>query len=216
MKLSIWSHFSSNNSSSFTLIGHFRSVNAARIAQEEIISLLTSLAAWYHLPENAHLRRRMGPPLPFKGEPISPIEQEYSERFSIEWGDPIDWVRHPLSVRKAVLRFDTIVLIETGFEFSSTFMGCHPISTLMARLEGDAYCDGVDVTITATAPLLRSGHETMLLHDRHKDQPITIQSGAQVTFHINSFYDLMELLEQLEKYAFTNLTYRFNDEEDAL
>ena len=154
MKVSIWQQFSSNNSSTFTVAGRFATVEQAQEAHQEITNLLTAIAKWYNLPENAAVRRKIGPPARLTGYPLTPIEDEYSKKYNIDWGDPIDWAINESRISEAVQRLDTTVLVQNGYPLRDSTMSCHPINVLLERMGARTWCEinrGIETTLTVVA-----------------------------------------------------------------
>jgi len=157
MRISIWQQFSSNNSSDFTVVGEFASSQLALTAVAEISRLLRELGEWYEQPENRAALDSIRPPRRGVNQPLTPIEIEFSQKYQIDWGQAIDWMRQSAWERDAIIAMDRFVVI-SNLSVAYSWMGCHPIDNLIERLGGKAVCDSdrdggyLVAVITATAP----------------------------------------------------------------
>lgn len=142
MKLSLWRQFSSNNSSTFTVVGEFASADDAKRAAAEIQHLLIEIAKWYEMPENRAVRRKIGPPVQLN-TPLTPIEAEYSQKYDIEWGVPIDWSINSDVAAEGVSIFNNLIFVSNDYPLRYSTMNANPIDKLIEKLGGAAWNNGV-------------------------------------------------------------------------
>jgi hypothetical protein len=128
MRVSIWQQFSSNHSSSFTVVGQFASVEEANAAAKEFRELLVQVeplleitrAAWKKAWEKAATQTKsrleqhdiVSKQFPNARELTKP-EREFSEKYNIEWDERgIDWLHgdYPLSELIKVVNSDVFVM----------------------------------------------------------------------------------------------------------
>jgi hypothetical protein len=220
MKVSIWQQFSSNNSSTFTVAGRFETAEQAQKAQREIMNLLTAIAHWYNQPENAAVRKKIGPPTGLRGYPLTPTEDEYSKKYNIDWGDPIDWVTNERGISEAVQLLDTTIFVQNGYPLRDSTMPCHPIDALLERMGAKIWCNinrGIETTLTVTAP------DTATKNDLLKELTVTSLTinnekiffgelavkDNELTFHQLSSSNLIELISYLRDKKFDIVHYEF-------
>src|SRR5688572_16759287 len=79
MKVSIWSQFSSNHSSSYTVVGEFESSEAAQHAKAILQRMLFEIVDWKTRSDTAEADHNM-------------IENGYAQKYGIKWDESIDWL----------------------------------------------------------------------------------------------------------------------------
>src|SRR5689334_1034712 len=86
MQISIWSAFSSNHSSGFTVVGVFSTPEHAQDAADILNSLLRSIFAWYQQPGTPKFGEQYG-------EAPSPPERAIAAALQITWSPAtLDWL----------------------------------------------------------------------------------------------------------------------------
>jgi len=134
MQVSIWSAFSSNHSSRFTVVGVFQSPEQAAQAAETLKGLLRPIVDWYNQPENADALEEWQHSSP---DP-SPPELAIAEQLGIPWTEvSLDWLWYEAG-HQPIKAVDNIVLIDG----SESVLGAHPADELMRRVGGQVWVDG--------------------------------------------------------------------------
>jgi len=134
MQVSIWSAFSSNHSSRFTVVGVFETPEQAQAAANKITGQLRSIVDWYHQPENADARDEW-----MDGREPSPPEFAIAEQLGIEWPElSLDWLWFDDKGHSPVKVVDNLVFID-GTESE---LGAHPADSLVRHVGGLALVDG--------------------------------------------------------------------------
>jgi hypothetical protein len=227
MKVSLWQQFSSNNSTSFTVVGKFPSVDEARHARDVVVQLLTAIGEWYLLPENDALRKKMYLPDGLMGAPLTAVESEYSQKYGIDWGQPINWVNNTEGVQDAVQIFDMLVIVENGYPLKDSFMKAHPIDALLERLGAETYTDqaGTDllVLVTAVAPDVATLNDVMQMTEpeqgiqavklKHHQLTLWFKSieyhAGEILLHGVELRRLAHVIEFLKERNFSHFRYTF-------
>jgi hypothetical protein len=156
MQVSIWSAFSSNHSSRFTVVGIFQTPEQAEQAAGVFMNLLQSVVDWYNLPENADARDELEGSEP---EPTPP-ERALAKQLAIYWGPlSLDWLWVGINDHEPVKVLDNLVFLD-GTESES---GAYPADAVIERLGGQAFVNGdkddegreitsVELNLTCVAP----------------------------------------------------------------
>jgi hypothetical protein len=154
MRLSIWQQFSSNHSSSFTVVGEFPTAEKAQQIAAELRDFLLQVHEW---------RSGVGREKDKFEEFLSPPEQIISNQYNIEWGnkEPIDWLD--------IEDFDQYVTVFENYVFVTnalidTHRGAKPMNALLTAMGAKTMADGeneprwLSVELTCVAP----DHQTAL------------------------------------------------------
>jgi hypothetical protein len=152
MRLSLWQQYSSNNSSSYVVVGAFQSPEKAQEAALEFKKLLQHL--WEHYQAHPELREDV---LSEEDHDITHIELEAMHDYHIEFDAAIEWVAREKTLDflpDAVATFENMVFVATVDE---TVTNDTPIAQFMHRLGADVkFEEALDaylrVQVTATAP----------------------------------------------------------------
>jgi hypothetical protein len=144
MRLSIWQQFSSNHSSSYTVVGEFQSSEAAQEAGDTILRILRESGKWCF--DNREECYQLNAP--------TPIEKQYGLQYGFDWKERIDWLTYG-SYEQAVSRFDRLVVVEpthvdtwqTGHQFVSLLnaMGAKVAQEVMGGIDPDKRVENVDL-----------------------------------------------------------------------
>jgi hypothetical protein len=151
MKLTLWQQFSSNHSSSFTVVGEFPTPEAAQNALSEIHRILQKIADWHRAhPGEFDDARTDGNSMAHP----TPPELELAQQYGIEWRSAIAWF-DKVSID---IHFDRYVFLTRGFGTDSVG---EPFDQVMDKLGGKGYLEGNSVgnvlygilfTLTCDAP----------------------------------------------------------------
>jgi hypothetical protein len=157
MRISIWQQWASNHSASFTVVGEFKSAEAANKAAETLRDILVTIAEWYDRPENADLRAQWWE----QGEelPPSPPEIDFGKQYGVGWNEHsiIDWVLSRSVAEAAVSVLGSHVFVSNGI-LEETWLGPKPFDALMEKLGGRVQVTGesgdarLSVAISCIAP----------------------------------------------------------------
>jgi hypothetical protein len=109
MKLSLWQQFSSNHSGAYTVVGAFATPDKAQNAHAILQRMMREIDS----------SNRQQPPDTWRP---NAIEEQYERIYSIDWHEPIDWLRpfatnafrmpFQRQIDEHVMSFDRIVFIE--------------------------------------------------------------------------------------------------------
>lgn len=142
MKLSIWQQWSSNHSAMITIVGEFKSTEAAQKASEELKGIITTISTW-NQAHHDELRTTYG------GLKPTPIEDQLAAQFDIEWEESIDWLRSfdqfmehyyehaRCQPEECIIQLDKCVFIDVPGS-SMTWQTGHHFVKLIDRLGGEA------------------------------------------------------------------------------
>ncbi len=109
MKISIWQQFSSNHSSSFTVVGEFETAEKANESANTIMAILEDIKASY-IEHKEHPRVNLPP---------TAIEKKYGEMYGFDWKERLDWVDYNLDLNNNaqyipfLSTYDRLVIIES-------------------------------------------------------------------------------------------------------
>jgi len=143
MKFTLWQQFSSNHSSSYTVVGEFQSLDAAQDAAELIRRIMQEAAKWCveHHEECYQLRAP------------TPIEKQYAVQYGFDWKERIDWLTY--SHEQAIHSVDRLVVIntrqvdtwQTGHQFANLLnaVGAKVTREVMGGVDPDKQIEGVDL-----------------------------------------------------------------------
>lgn len=149
MKLSIWQQFSSNHSTSFTVVGRFETQAEADSAAGKFREILRAIHAWRSAPGNLEEWYRQQNEDP-GASVFSPLEQAFAAQYEVKWGwAPIDWTGNNPDER--VQQFDRDVFVTTEYE---TWAPPTPIEELMVIFGGSVFTqlmEGIDLVVHLTA-----------------------------------------------------------------
>jgi hypothetical protein len=208
MKISIWQQFSSNHSSSFTVVGEFETPEAALEASEKVRAALQKIADWY--AQNPKSADDVWSHSAGLETPASPPEVEIGEQYGFEWKYAIEWMQYG-----KVTVFDRLVLVTPEERPDS---GRQPIDVLMDKLGGKGYLEaniyGDDVAVltfdlrcqTPDEPTAQEIYDTYLGFNR-RIQP----NGKHIHFYkwrFNEEPSLPELISELTKRGCSNIEYK--------
>lgn len=213
MKIRIWQQFSSNNSSSFVIVGHFETQKQAQDTATTLRDILRRMWNWYA----AHPEERET--AMYVDTPPTGAEQIVTDEYQIEFEEATDWVaveKSPDFVNDAVTSFENHVYLAI---LDETLRIAEPFVALMRKLGADIkYHDGfpseLSVNISAmtpddtTAQYIKSASEAYLTRNRGSDlintpgRPPWAQfySGQlspnleQLNTHINIYLDILHNL----------------------
>lgn len=210
MKVTIWQQFNSNNSSSFTIVGEFRSRQDAEHAATELHKIFQMLSEWHKIHE-AEMEDWWA-----SGDWIeepSLLERELGHQYGIEWKNAIDWFDN-YKIETVLDRF----LYVTYADFSPDGSG-KPVDKLMEALGGKGYLEsnvyGTPVAwilfnLTCIAP-----DETKAYYIYRKYLGINrriILNGLHLQFdrwRFDDGFDLSDLIRELKETGCTNIDYQF-------
>jgi hypothetical protein len=115
-----WEQFSSNHSSSYTVVGEFQSPEAAHAASERIRGILEEVIAWcFAHYDDCHYSTIM-----------SPVEHQYGDHYGFDWKERIDWLTYGLY--DAVTPIDRLVVIDPSH--ADTWQTGHQFVHLLAAM----------------------------------------------------------------------------------
>jgi hypothetical protein len=137
MRISIWTQFSSNHSSSFTVVGEFQSETEAKLAADELRRLVQAIADYYAAhPEVEELWNSEGtvPPTP----PEVEMAEQYQLPINHEFG--IDWIWSNMPIDEAVIQLDKAVFVTHP---GDTWYGAHPFDYILKTLGGKVMIAGM-------------------------------------------------------------------------
>lgn len=118
MKLSIWHHFSSNHSNSFTVVGTF-------ISQKDAIEAAQILREIFeHITEQN---------TDYLSDELLPAEKWYAQKYDIEWSQHLDWVFG--NPNHFVVQLDDILIVGP-MRGDATGLGAYVVDELVAKLGG--------------------------------------------------------------------------------
>ena len=147
MRISIWQQCSSNHSSSFTIVGEFKTDEDANAAYQTWYELITSVTDWWkQRDQSLHWDRKQGPSEP---------EIAFSEKYGIDWqGQAIDWFGLPDELAKVLYKVGNHVFVSVEFE---TWQPPTLAENIMVRLGGKTIKQTSEdieliVNLTCTAP----------------------------------------------------------------
>ncbi len=132
MKITIWQQFSSNNSSSFTIVGEFQSRQDAEHAATELHKIFQTLSEW-HKTHEAEMEEWWASG-DWVEEPSLP-ERELGQQYGIEWKNAIDWFNN----YKIDLVLDRFVYV-TYSDYRPDGSG-KPVDKLMGAFGGKGYLE---------------------------------------------------------------------------
>jgi hypothetical protein len=127
MRISIWRQFSSNHSSSFTVVGHFDTVEKAEQAETKLKALLEQIREFRSYDPNGEVDRF----------PTWP-EEEASQQYGIEWDESFDWVVK--NIDEHVVRFQQYVFVTTALAY--TYQFSYTLEALMSKLAEETNVHG--------------------------------------------------------------------------
>ncbi|MFN8373816.1 MAG: hypothetical protein U0694_13190 [Anaerolineae bacterium] len=102
MRLTLWPQFSSNHSSSYTVVGEFPNAQSAQQASETIQTIMREAAAWCR--EHHDECYRLTAP--------TPVELKYAEQYGIDWQERIDWMTYAVR-EQCITHTDRLVVVDT-------------------------------------------------------------------------------------------------------
>lgn len=138
MKISIWSGFSSNHSSSFTVVGEFASVLDAQVATDELRRIIQSIADWYKAHPEAEERWNSEGTSPATPPELALLEK-YGNAVSIDPNVGLDWIGSYAKAEEHVRQVDRYVILS---HLGDTWNGAHPFDQITALLGGKAMVNG--------------------------------------------------------------------------
>src|SRR5687767_9411950 len=109
MRVSIWQQFSSNHSSSFTVVGEFESVEEAQKAGGIFSDIMRRIVQSYAGEKDIE-------------NPTS-AEIEIGKQYGFEWKYLTDWLDSEIDPQKHVVVFDNFVMVSDLF--IQTYVGAH-------------------------------------------------------------------------------------------
>lgn len=207
MKISTWRQFSSNHSSSFTVVGEFANRADAERAAEEVRGILTKIEAWY-AQQDASVREK------WAGENWmynpTPPEVELAAQYGVAWQRAIDW----FSNAEIKVELDRFLFISPD---DLMHIDGYPFDQIVERLGGKGYYDGylygfptgwilVDLTCRAPDEEMARGLYVQYLGFSRRIR----RSGANLHFYRWRFDEvpmLPELVEELKSYGCTDIEY---------
>jgi len=171
MKLSIWQQFSSNNSSSYVIVGAFETPQKAHEAAEKFKALLQRIWEWYKAHPEAREVVDSG------DRELTDVEREVMHDHNIEFEEALDWVAREESLDflpDAVAVFENLVFVATVDETETKDT---PLAQYMHQLGADmkyeeAMRTGLSINVSGTAPddttaqYIKASTETYLFRDR--------------------------------------------------
>lgn len=122
MRISIWQQFSSNHSSSFTVVGKFGSTEKT-IGAEIIFKQLLKRIREYREYDARIDGNEDAPTWP---------EVEIAEQYGFKWDAGIDWVYEDADINEHVIRFEDYVFVTTAI--TDTWQGPESLQNLMQKL----------------------------------------------------------------------------------
>jgi hypothetical protein len=130
VKVSIWQQFSSNNSTSYTVVGVFKTAQAAQDAVNVLKGIQQQIADWHE--ENPEFSQVWAEGWPY---PPSEVERVIGQRYGFDWQEGADW---PFFVDISSL--DDLVFVET--KIPRPDLGPTALNLLIPKLGGSFYVDG--------------------------------------------------------------------------
>ena len=210
MKVSIWQEFSSNNSSSYVIVGRFDSPRHAQDAAQRLRAIFRRMWEWYAAHPDDRYEAGSG------DYPPTGAEQAVADEYGIEFEAAIDWVAAEESadfVEIAVTVFEDYVF--TGV-VDETLTRDRPFVQLMRKLGAqiehhqELYQETwsqLYINISATAPdattaqFIKTVAESYMIRDRGSSLA-TMGCPPWVTFRGGQLApDLEPLNAQVERYA---------------
>ncbi len=150
MKLSIWQQFSSNHSSSFTVVGRFENQSDADSAAAKFREMLRTIHTWlveHPTWDCLDYDDDLLDDDPYEFGYITPPERAFARQYQVEWERSIDWIGD--NPDEQVQQFERDVLISTEF---LTEVSAKPIQGLMAKFGGTVFTqEGIDLVVHLTA-----------------------------------------------------------------
>lgn len=139
MKLSLWTQFSSNHSSRYTVIGQFATAEQAHEVKAELEALLLDIAAWWEqfdtqegsrlYEEEYYMKDRLTPP-------EIAIKKKYCLRSFIR---ALDWCYDASMVNLALHQINDLVILDTPHD---TWNEPYPFIKFMKQKGGKVRFDG--------------------------------------------------------------------------
>jgi hypothetical protein len=207
MRLTLWQQFSSNHSTSYTLVGVFPTPEKAQQAAETWRQIIARVKTWIKnnpdkLPDDDRI-------------PLE-IEQELGKEYNMVWDVAADsWF--DLDVKLIWGRF---VMVYPNWQAE---YGPQPLDQLMQRLGGKPIITGsnwdnpygeIIVTINCDAPddaTLNALQSKTSIYDlgpfaNHDDYKVTMYGKrASIEFYSDDFDDLIYVMKDLQKRKMTNI-----------
>lgn len=213
MRILIWQQFSSNHSSSFTVIGEFATRADAERAADEVRAILKRIEDWY--TEHPDGIEGVWSPWDWGQEP-SPPELELAAQYQIQWEDEV--IDSP-DITNINIVLDRLVIMETARQADG---GGQPFDQIMERLGGKGYIFSnivgeqrglVIFDLTCTAPDETTAQQ---IRDKHLafNQRVR-RDGAKLFFDRWYFDDMdgelsfLELVQRLQMSNCADITYTF-------
>lgn len=133
MHISLWQLFSSNHSSRFTVVGEFKTIEAATNAAEELSALAQAIIDWHtNEPEGDEFVLN-----PADAAEPSPPEIDFMQKHHFDWGPyALDWWEASVV---PITQFEKLVFVN-GEESDS---GARPFDELIEHFGGTPKIDGV-------------------------------------------------------------------------
>ncbi|MEO8394194.1 MAG: HEAT repeat domain-containing protein, partial [Chloroflexota bacterium] len=209
MKLSIWRQFSSNHSSSFTVVGEFPTRSDAERASQRIREILNMLTEWHAAhEEEMHDWWSSGE----WGQEASPPEKELAAQYNIDWIGAIDWFH---SARIEIV-LDRLVFITP---IQRPEADGRPFDQIMNKLGGKGYHEG-DVYGSATAWIVfdltciaPDERTAITLYNQHLGFNRRIyREGSRLHFdrwRFDQEPSLPDLIEELDNLGCSEVEYSF-------
>jgi hypothetical protein len=152
MKLTIWQQFSSNNSSSYVIVGLFKSNQETHEASIKFKTFLKKLWTWYM--EHPEIREAV---LNEEGHELTDSERAMMAEYNIEFTEAIEWVARETAedfLEDAVISFENYLFVATVDE---TVTDDKPLAQYMHQLGADVVFEEkmqsyIMVEISAKAP----------------------------------------------------------------
>jgi hypothetical protein len=140
MRISIWQQFSSNHSSTFTVVGRFGTKAAARDVVSRFTDIFQTIPEWSRESENRewlkqHRENEYHPP--------TPLEIEFGKQYGVDWGERgIDWLGAIPEERIRQIGKDVFITTD-----GDTWSHPTPILNLMAKFGGQVGIQLSDKTL---------------------------------------------------------------------
>ncbi len=212
MRVSIWQQFSSNNSSSFTVVGVFDTPETAQRAAAEVRNIIEAMKVWHkEHPEEGDDILRSG------GYPPTPAEVEVGKRFGFDWEQAVEWYWYVsvevildrfVYIRPADFRPDT-----AGEPFDKILSGLGG----QGLLHGNSYGDQIGTILAEVNCVAPDEATAQELVNKYLDwDHFSRAEGRHLHFYDWTFseFDLPEFIDYLKSRGCTDIQYRLYQAEN--
>jgi hypothetical protein len=150
MQISLWQQFSSNNSTSYTVVGVFDSAESVQRASRTLSLIGQQIKDWYEKHPQAFDQWDEGWPYP-----PSTVEQQIGQEYGFDWKEGADWPFNNVEIRI----LNNLLFVET--KIPRPDLGPTALNLLILKLGGSFFVEGsqygetigrLRIEITCTAP----------------------------------------------------------------